>query len=190
MLGRFHVCVRACACVRVCVCVCVCARTCISTPPSFSSCISDLFSCCCSPFNPNSCSSSSISSPTSFLPETHRHNISSSHATPCNGEDRGKYVNATLSYVSRKAPLIPTRGFQNYNGIMNGTIVCLIFHPMSKEHVHALKGLACRKRVAAASSPAATSKQGAALTSPARHACGCARLSRARLCHTNSEAKR
>ncbi len=38
------------------------------------------------------------------------------------------------------------------------TIVCLSFHPMSKEHVHALKGLACRKRVAAASSPAATCK--------------------------------
>ncbi len=48
---------------------------------------------------------------------------------------------------------------------------------------HALKGLACRKRVAAASSPAATCKQDAALTSPARHACGCARPSRALLCH-------
>ncbi len=40
------------------------------------------------------------------------------------------------------------------------------------------QGLACRKRVAAASSPAATFKQGAALTSPARHACGRARPSR------------
>ncbi len=39
---------------------------------------------------------------------------------------------------------------------------------MAKKHVHALKGLACRKRVAAASSPAATCKQGAALTSRLR----------------------
>ncbi len=62
-------------------------------------------------------------------------------------------------------------------------IVCLSFHPISKEHVHALKGLACRKRVAAASSPAATCKQDAALTSPARHACGCARPSHARFGH-------
>ncbi len=30
---------------------------------------------------------------------------------------------------------------------------------MAKEHVHALKGLACRKRVAAASSPAATASR-------------------------------
>ncbi len=42
---------------------------------------------------------------------------------------------------------------------------------MAKEHVHALKGLACRKRVAAASSPAAACKQGAAM----QHARGCAR---------------
>ncbi len=48
------------------------------------------------------------------------------------------------------------------------TTVCLSFHPMAKEHVHALKGLAYCKRVAAASSPAATCKQDAALTSPAR----------------------
>ncbi len=67
------------------------------------------------------------------------------------------------------------------------TIVCLSFHPMAKERMHALKGLACRKRVTAASSPAATCKQDAALTSPARHACGCARPSRARLCHRNSK---
>jgi hypothetical protein len=59
--------------------------------------------------------------------------------------------------------------------------------PNGKRHVHALKGLACRKRVAAASSPAATCKHGAALTSPARHACGCARPSRARLCHRSIE---
>ncbi len=38
---------------------------------------------------------------------------------------------------------------------------------MAKEHVHALKGLACHKRVAAASSPAAICKQDAALTSTA-----------------------
>ncbi len=62
------------------------------------------------------------------------------------------------------------------SAIAYGTPVRLSFHPMAKEHVHALKGLACRKRVAAASSPAATCKQDAALTSPARHACGCARL--------------
>ncbi len=53
--------------------------------------------------------------------------------------------------------------------------------------MHALKGLACRKRVAAASSPAATYKQGAALTSPTRHGCGCARPSRARFGHRNSK---
>ncbi len=47
----------------------------------------------------------------------------------------------------------------------------------------ALNGLACRKRVAAACSPAATCKQAAALTSPARHACGCARPSRVPLHH-------
>ena len=66
------------------------------------------------------------------------------------------------------------------------TAVCLSFKPMEKEHVHALKGLACRKRVAAASSPATTCKQD--VTSPARHACGCARPSRARLCHRISKA--
>ncbi len=65
--------------------------------------------------------------------------------------------------------------------------MCLSFNPMAKEHVHALKGLACRKRVAAASSPAATCKQDAALASPARHACGCDRPSRARLCHRSSK---
>jgi hypothetical protein len=42
-------------------------------------------------------------------------------------------------------------------------------------------------RVAAASSPAATCKQDAELTSLARHACGCARPSRARLCHRHSK---
>ncbi len=52
--------------------------------------------------------------------------------------------------------------------------LCLSFHPMAKAHVHALKGLACRKRVAAASSPA-------------RHACGCARPSRARFGHRSSQ---
>ncbi len=67
------------------------------------------------------------------------------------------------------------------------TIVCLSFHPMAKEHVHGLKGLACRKRVAAASSPAATCKQGVVITSPARHACGCARPLSARLGHKNSK---
>ncbi len=36
------------------------------------------------------------------------------------------------------------------------------FHPMAKKRMHALKGLACSMRVAAASSPAATCKQGAA----------------------------
>jgi hypothetical protein len=60
------------------------------------------------------------------------------------------------------------------------TTVYLSFGPIGEKRMHALKGLACRKRVAAASSPAATCKQGAALTSLARHACGCARPSRAR----------
>ncbi len=54
------------------------------------------------------------------------------------------------------------------------TSVCLSFHTMAKEHVHALKGLVCRKRVAADSSPA-------------RHACGCARPSRARFGHRSSK---
>jgi hypothetical protein len=66
------------------------------------------------------------------------------------------------------------------------TIVCLIFHPLAKEHVHTLKGLAYRKRVASASSPAATCKQDAALTSPARHACGCTRPSCTRFGHRSS----
>jgi hypothetical protein len=67
------------------------------------------------------------------------------------------------------------------------TTVCLSFHPMARKHVHALKGLAYRKRVAPASSPAATCKQGAALTSPARHACGCVLPSRARFGHRSSK---
>ncbi len=49
------------------------------------------------------------------------------------------------------------------------TVVCPSFHPIAKEHVHALEGLAYRKRVAAASSPAATCKQVAALTSVRLH---------------------
>jgi hypothetical protein len=60
------------------------------------------------------------------------------------------------------------------------TAVYLSFHTIAFKRMHALKCLACRKRVAAVSSPAATCKQGAALTSPAQHACGCARPSRAR----------
>ncbi len=67
------------------------------------------------------------------------------------------------------------------------TAVYPSFHPMARKRMHALKGLACRKRMAAASSPAATCKQGTVLTSPARHACGCARPSRARLCRRNSK---
>ncbi len=42
---------------------------------------------------------------------------------------------------------------------MSNTAVYLSVHHMAKEHVHALKGLVCCKRVAAASSPAATCKQ-------------------------------
>jgi hypothetical protein len=52
----------------------------------------------------------------------------------------------------------------------NATVVYQRFQPMARKRIHALKGLACRKRVAVASSPAATCKQGAALTSHARHA--------------------
>ncbi len=63
--------------------------------------------------------------------------------------------------------------------------VCLCFHLIAKEHVHALKSLACRKRVAAASWPAATCKKG--VTSPPRHACGCARPSRARFGNRNTK---
>ncbi len=50
------------------------------------------------------------------------------------------------------------------------SVVCPKFSPYGKESVHALNGLACCTRVAAASSPAAgaTCKQGAALTSLAR----------------------
>jgi hypothetical protein len=67
------------------------------------------------------------------------------------------------------------------------SIVCLSFHPMQKSMCMRSKAWlagSCRMRVAAASSPAATCnccKQDAALMSPARHACGCARPSRARL---------
>ncbi len=65
-------------------------------------------------------------------------------------------------------------------------VMYLRVYPTAEKRMHALKSQACRKRVAAASSPAATCKQDAALTSPARHACGCARPSRARLGHENS----
>jgi hypothetical protein len=51
-----------------------------------------------------------------------------------------------------------------------------------KKRMHARGGLACRDRVAAASSLAATCKQGAALMSPTRHACGRARPS-CSFCH-------
>ncbi len=70
--------------------------------------------------------------------------------------------------------------------LVESTVVYLSFHPMARKRMHVLKGLACRKRVAAASSPA-TCKQGAALTSPARHACGCVRPCCARFCHGNSK---
>ncbi len=56
------------------------------------------------------------------------------------------------------------------------------------ENVHALEGLACRKRVAPASSPASHCKQGAALMSPTLHACGCARPSRACFGHSTVKA--
>ncbi len=67
------------------------------------------------------------------------------------------------------------------------TAVYLSLGPIGEKHVHALKGLACCKWVAAACSPAATCKQGVALTSPARHACGRARPSRARFGHRDSK---
>ncbi len=51
--------------------------------------------------------------------------------------------------------------------------------------VHALKGMACRARVTPARSPASHYKQCSALTSPALHARGCARPSRARRGHKN-----
>ncbi len=56
-----------------------------------------------------------------------------------------------------------------------------------KLRVHVLKSMPFRKHVASTSSPAATCKQGAALTSPARHACGCARPSRTRFRPRNSK---
>ncbi len=77
----------------------------------------------------------------------------------------------------------------NYNASLDESFQGGLYRrvpPMANKHVHVLKGLACRKRVAAASSPAAACKQDAALTSRARHACGCARPSRARLCHRSS----
>ncbi len=91
--------------------------------------------------------------------------------TPAGVDDRG-------------AASAPT---QSHTTSSSDTVVYLSVHPMAKEHVHALKGLACRKRVAVACSLAATCKQGTALTSPARHACGCTRPSRARLCHRSSK---
>ncbi len=75
-----------------------------------------------------------------------------------------------------------------WRGMTSGsTVVYLSVGPIGEKHMHALKRLACRKRVAAASSPAATCKQDAALTSRARHAGGCARPSRARLRHRSSK---
>ena len=61
-----------------------------------------------------------------------------------------------------------------------GTAGSLSFGPMAQCVVHALKGLACSARVTPASSPASHCKQCSALTSPALHARGCARPSRAR----------
>ncbi len=78
------------------------------------------------------------------------------------------------------------RGMQQHRH-SSCTVVYLSFHPMAKWCMNALKGLACRKRMAETSSPAATCKQGAALTSPARHACGCARPSRACFGHRSSK---
>ncbi len=57
----------------------------------------------------------------------------------------------SVSESARKGSLVYCNSNNN-----KCTPVCLSFHPMAKEHVHALKGLACRKRVAAASSPAAS----------------------------------
>ncbi len=56
----------------------------------------------------------------------------------------------------------------------------LSFGPTAQCAVHALKGLACRKRVTPASSPASHCKQCSALTSPSLQARGCASPSRAR----------
>ncbi len=44
------------------------------------------------------------------------------------------------------------------------------FSPYGEKRMHAREGLACRKRVAAASSPAATCKQGAAAPGLVTHA--------------------
>jgi hypothetical protein len=62
------------------------------------------------------------------------------------------------------------------------SVVCLNFQQLSML-MHALNSLACRKRVAAARSPAATEGAAAAVHShcPSQHACGFARLSRATL---------
>ena len=54
---------------------------------------------------------------------------------------------------------------------------CVVY---GAENVHALEGLACRAHVTPASSPASQCKQGSALTSPSRHARGCASPSCAR----------
>ncbi len=61
-----------------------------------------------------------------------------------------------------------------------GTAGYLSFGPMAQCVVHALKGLACRARLAPASLPASHCKQFSALTSLALHARGCASPSRAR----------
>ena len=52
------------------------------------------------------------------------------------------------------------------------TIVCLSFHPMSKEHVHALKGLAQPQACRAGDVSAAACLQVAAASKPQPHACG------------------
>jgi hypothetical protein len=62
--------------------------------------------------------------------------------------------------LSPMVTMFPEDGKSPYRGVPQ-------FWTHRTKRMHALKGLACRKRVAAASSPAATCKQCAALTSPA-----------------------
>ena len=76
---------------------------------------------------------------------------------------------ATVAKIRTSATPILAQG---RNTGMSTTAGYLRSHPIAQRVVHALKGLACRARVAPASSPASHCKQCSALTSPSLHARG------------------
>jgi hypothetical protein len=93
-------------------------------------------------------------------------------------------TNVTLNGCSMYGNSVAYGGFRDTCRV---PLYTSVLDPSEKSVCTHSKAWRSRKRVAAASSPAATCKQGAALTSPARHACGYARPSRARFGHRDSK---